>query len=41
MERPNRIVNMRIGTQLETGTACGSPSRPVPQPHWKIATMTP
>ena len=35
------MANISIGTQLETGTAWSSPSRPVPQPHWKTATITP
>ena len=35
------MVNISIGTQLETGTAWSRPSSSVPQPHWKTATITP
>ncbi len=35
------MANISIGTQLDTGTAWSSPSRSVPQPHWKTATITP
>ena len=41
MDSPNRIAKIRIGTQLDTGTAWSIPSRRTPQPHWKTATSTP
>jgi hypothetical protein len=41
MDRPKATANIRMGIQLDTGTAWSSPSAPAPQPHWKTATMTP
>ena len=35
------MVNIRIGIQLDTGTAWSSPSSSAPQPHWKTAVTTP
>ena len=37
MDSPNRIAKIRIGTQLETGTAWSRPSSSTPQPHWKTS----
>src|SRR5215467_4473734 len=41
MDRPNRITNKNIGTQVVTGTLSGKPNAWCSQPSWVMATSTP
>src|SRR5215468_1641390 len=41
MDRPNRITNRNIGTQVVTGTFSGKPNAWRSQPSWVMATSTP
>ncbi len=41
MERPNTMQNTSIGTYAGMGSVVCRPMRLAPQPHSKIATMTP
>ena len=41
MDRPNRITNRNIGTQVVTGIFSGKPNRWPSQPYCVIATSTP
>ena len=41
MDRPNRITNRNIGTQVVTGTFSGKPNTWRSTPSWVMATSTP